>query len=168
MPLLVREVFADLYERLQALDVRIADYDRRIARLAQEMAPAQRLMQVPGVDPLTATALVATVGDGRLFKNGRQFAAWLGLVPRQYSSDGKARHGRITKRGDVYLRTLLIHGARAVMRHLAWHDDARSRWVRALKERRGFNKAAVALAAKQARILWSLLARDADYQPLAG
>ncbi len=168
LPLLAREVFADLYERLQALDARIADYDRRITRLAREIVPAQRLMQVPGVGPLTATALVATVGDGRLFKNGRQFAAWLGLVPRQYSSGGKARHGRITKRGDVYLRTLLVHGARAVMRHLARHDDAQSRWVRALKERRGFNKAAVALAAKQARILWSLLARDADYQPLAG
>ncbi len=168
LPPLAREVFADLYERLRVLEAHIGEYDRRIARLAREMAPAQRLMQVPGVGALTATALVATVGDGRLFKNGRQFAAWLGLVPRQYSSGGKARHGRITKRGDVYLRTLLVHGARAVMRHLARHDDARSRWVQALKERRGFNKAAVALAAKHARILWSLLAREAEYQPLAG
>jgi transposase len=151
LPPLAREVFADLDACLRVLEGHIAEYDRRIARLAQAMEPAQRLMQVPGVGPLTATALVATVGDARLFRNARQFAAWLGLVQRQYSSGGKARHGRITRRGDVYLRTLLVHGVRALMRHVARHDDARSRWVVALKERRGFNKAAVALAAKQFR-----------------
>jgi len=164
LPLLAREVFADLYARLQALEAGVAAYDRRIAQLARTMAPAKRLMQVEGVGPLTATALVATVGDARLFKNGRQLAAWLGLVPRQHSTGGKSRLGRITKRGDVYLRTLLVHGARSVLRHLAAKGDAKSRWGTALAARRGFNKAAVALAAKHARILWALLAHDTDYQ----
>jgi transposase len=167
LPGLAREVFADLQARLRSADERIATYDRRIAELARASEPVQRLMQVEGVGPLTATALTATVGDARQFRTGRQFAAWLGLVARQRSSGGKARHGRITKRGDVYLRTLLIHGARALMRHLVGRQDRKSRWVLALKERRGFNKAAVALAAKHARILWALLVRGTQYQ-LAG
>ena len=164
LPALTREVFAELYARLCSFDQQIANYDRRIVQLAQTSEPARRLMQVEGVGPLTATAIVATAGDGRQFRNGRQFAAWLGLVARQRSSGGKARHGRITKRGDVYLRTLLVHGARALMRHLAEREDRKSRWVLALKERRGFNKAAVALAAKHARILWALLAHASEYQ----
>lgn len=167
LPGLAREVFADLRARLRSADERIATYDRRIAELARASEPVQRLMQVEGVGPLTATAITATVGDARQFRTGRQFAAWLGLVARQRSSGGKARHGRITKRGDVYLRTLLIHGARALMRHLVGRQDRKSRWVLALKERRGFNKAAVALAAKHARILWALLVRGTQYQ-LAG
>lgn len=167
LPALAREVFMDLADRTRALDERIATYDRRVAQLARQTEPAQRLMQVPGVGPVTATALVATIGDARAFKNGRQLAAWLGLVPRQHSSGGTRRLGRITKRGDVYLRTLLIHGARAVMRQLAHRTDATSRWVTALKARRGFNKAVVALAAKQARILWALLVTGRPYQPAA-
>ncbi len=168
LPPLAREVFADLYERLVEMEQRIADYDRKVEQLAREDEVACCLMQVEGIGPLTATALVASVGDVRMFKNGRQFAAWLGLVPRQFSSGGKSRHGRITKRGDVYLRTLLIHGARAVMRFMARRDDARSRWVLSLKERRGFNKAAVALAAKNARVLWALMANGGEYRPCRG
>lgn len=164
LPALARKVFAELYERLGGFDKRIGEYDRRIGELARCSEAAQRLMQVEGVGPLTATAIVATVGDARQFRNGRQFAAWLGLVARQRSSGGKARHGRITKRGDVYLRTLLVHGARALMRHLAGREDRKSRWAQALKEQRGFNKAAVALAAKHARIVWVLLAQGGDYQ----
>jgi transposase len=165
LPVLAREVFTDLADRMQVLDDRITTYDRRMAQLARQMEPAQRLMHVPGVGPVTATAVVATVGDARTFHNGRQFAAWWGMVPRQHSSGGTRRLGRITKRGDVYLRTLLIQGARAVMRHLGRRTDATSRWVMALKARRGFNKAVVALAAKQARILWALLATGRPYQP---
>ncbi|MCB1764021.1 MAG: IS110 family transposase [Gammaproteobacteria bacterium] len=150
LPMLAREVFADLYERLRMLDQRITKYDRRIAQLAREMEPAKRLMQLDGVGPLTATAIVATAGDAQLFKNGRQFAAWLGMVPRQKSTGGKPRLGRITKRGDVYLRTLLVHGARSVLVRLSQKEDAKSRWAAALVERRGFNKAVVALAAKHA------------------
>jgi transposase len=164
LPGLAREVFADLYERLGSCDERIREYDRRIAELARASEPAQRLMRVEGVGPLTATAITAAVGDARQFRNGRQFAAWLGLVARQRSSGGKARHGRITKRGDVYLRTLLIHGARALMRHLGRREDRKSRWALAVRERRGFNKAVVALAAKHARILWALLAHSTEYR----
>jgi transposase len=167
LPALAREVFTDLADRLRALDERIAGYDRRVAQLARQTDAAQRLLQVPGVGPVTATALIATIGDARAFKNGRQLAAWLGMVPRQHSSGGTRRLGRITKRGDVYLRTLLIHGARAVMRQLARRTDATSRWVLALKARRGFNKAVVALAAKQARVLWALLATGRPYEPAA-
>ena len=163
LPVLAREVFADLADRLRALDERITHYDRRVETVARQTEPAQRLMQVPGVGPVTATAVVATVGDARTFKNGRQFAAWLGMGPRQHSSGGTRRLGRITKRGDVYLRTLLIHGARAVMRQVARRTDATSRWVMALTARRGFNKAVVALAAKQARVLWALLATGRPY-----
>lgn len=111
LPVLAREVFTDLADRLRTVDERIAVYDRRVEAVARQTEPAQRLLQVPGVGPVTATPLVATVGDARSFKHGCQLAAWLGLVPRQHSSGGTRRLGRITKRGDVYLRTLLIHGA---------------------------------------------------------
>jgi len=159
-----REAFAELYECLVELDARVAEYDRRITRLARESQPAQRLMQLPGVGPLSATALVASAGDARHFSNGRQFAAWLGLVPRQHSSGDKTRLGGITKRGDRYLRTLLVHGARSVLTRAARRDDPRSRWAVALRERRGFNKAVVALAAKHARSAWVMLAREEDYR----
>lgn len=165
LPALAREVFTDLADRLRTGDERIAVYDRRVEAVARQTESAQRLLQAPGIGPVTATALVATVGNAHAFKNGRQFAAWLGLVPRQHSSGGTRRLGRITKRGDVYLRTLLIHGARAVMRQLARRTDATSRWVTALQARRGFNKAVVALAAKHARIVWALLATGQTYQP---
>jgi len=167
LPDLAREVFAELHERLVELDRRIHDYDRRLAGLAKTMPHAERLMQLEGVGPLTATALIASVGDAREFRDGRQFAAWLGLVPRQYSSGGKTRLGRITKRGDRYLRTLLVHGARAVLLHAGRHQDAKSRWAVQLRARRGFNKAIVALAAKHARILWAMLARAEAYRPPA-
>lgn len=168
LPGLAREVFADLADRLRALDGRIAAYDRRLAQLARQTEPAHRLMRVPGVGPVTATALVATVGNARSFTNGRQLAAWVGLVPRQHSRGGRQRLGRITKRGDVYLRTLLMHGARVVLRQLAQRTDATSRWARALQARRSFNKAVVALAAKQARMLWVLLATGRSYQSAGG
>jgi transposase len=164
LPDLAREVFAGLYDRLVDLDAQVAWYDRRVQALARTHEAARRLMELDGVGPLTATALVASVGDARLFHNGRQLAAWLGLVPRQRSSGGKSRHGRITKRGDAYLRTLLIHGARARLRHVLNRDDPTSRWAQALKERQGRNKAAVALAAKTARVAWALLARDEHYR----
>ena len=167
LPDLARELFADLRERLVALDAQIGAYDRRIEQLARASAVAQRLMRLEGIGAVTATALIAGAGDGRQFANGRQFAAWLGLVPREYSSGGKIRRGRISKRGDAYLRTLLIHGARVVYRHLGERADRKSQWLRQLAARRGVNKAVVALAAKHARILWALLSRGGDYQPVA-
>lgn len=168
LPDLARDTIADLAERLGELEERIKGYDKRIERLADESGTASRLMQVEGIGPVTATALVATVGDARAFKNGRQFAAWLGLVPRQFSTGGKPRHGRITKRGDRYLRTLLVHGARAALCQLSRLNTAKAQWAQGVRQRRGFNKATIALAAKQARILWALMAREADYEPGKG
>jgi transposase len=167
LPGLAREVIVELQDRLQDLDQRLATYDRRIAQLASQNTIAQRLMQLEGVGAVTATAMVATIGNGKAFKNGRQFAAWLGLVPRQYSSGGKQRLGHLSKRGDVYLRTLLIHGARSVLRLTGQRTDAKSRWAERLKQRRGNNIAAVALAAKHARMIWAMLARDQEYRRVA-
>jgi transposase len=118
---------------------------------------------IPGIGPLTATALIAAVPDATHFKNGRQLAAWLGLVPREHSTGGKPRLLGISKRGDLYLRKLLVHGARATLRWVALKDDPRSRWVKALVARRGKNRAAVALANKNARIIWALLAHNQEY-----
>jgi len=163
-PTLVREVGEELRERLVELDRRIGQYDRRIEQLATQNEATTRLMQVEGVGPMTATAIVATIGDGHAFQHGRQFAAWVGLVPKQHSTGGKTVLGRITKHGNVYLRTLLIHGARAVLQCSAKRSDQKSRWVEAVRQRRGNNIAAVALAAKHARILWALLARGQEYR----
>ncbi len=157
-------MFSDQYRRLCELDRLVDEYDRKIESLAKSKEVTKRLMAVEGIGPITATAIVASAGDLHDFKNGRQFAAWLGLVPRQWSSGGKQRHGRITKRGDSYIRTLLIHGARAVIRFIERRDDEKSRWVKALIERRGVNKAAVALAAKHARIIWSMISKDTEYK----
>jgi transposase len=167
LPGLARETIAELQERLWDLDARIAAYDRRIAQLARQHEAAQRLMQLEGVGAATATAMVAAMGDGKAFKNGRQCAAWLGRVPQQYSSGGKARLGHISKRGNVYLRTLLIHGARSVLQLAGQRTDAKSRWAERLRQRRGNNIAAVALAAKHARIIWARLARGQEYRQAA-
>ena len=164
LPELVREVVGELRERLLEWDRRIAEYDRRVEQLAKQNEATRRLMQVEGVGPITATAVVATIGHGQAFQHGRQFAAWLGLVPKQHSTGGKTVLGRITKQGNVYVRTLLIHGARAVLQSSARRTDRKSRWVEAVRQRRGNNIAAVALAAKHARILWALLARGEEYQ----
>jgi transposase len=165
VPGIAREVFADATRQLIELDARIGEYDRRIAALARASEPAQRLMRIEGVGPVTASAIVASVGDANAFRNGRQFAAWLGLTPRQHSTGGKQRLGAMTKHGDIYLRTLLIHGSRAVLRTAAQRIDAKSRWVETLRRRRPDNVAAVALAAKHARIIWALLARGQHYRP---
>ena len=165
IPELARQAFVEINERIRDLDARLLAYDRRIEALARESEAAQRLMAIPGVGPVTATAIVATVGHASEFRNGRQFAAWLGLVPRQYSTGGKVRLGRITKRGDVYLRTLLIHGTRAVLARLAEKTDRQSAWVRSLIERRGYKRATVALAAKNARTIWAMLAKGQTYSP---
>jgi transposase len=164
LPTLARRILADLLQQLHHLDEQVEHYERELGALAQLSEPAQRLMQINGIGPITATALVASVGDARVFKNGRQFAAWLGLTPRQYSSGGITRLGRITKRGDRYLRMLLVHGARALLRFVNRKTDARSAWAKALKERRHVNIAAVALAAKHARIIWALLAKGTEYR----
>lgn len=165
LPPLFRAVLAELAERLRELNERIGQYDELVAAQAAVMPQARRLMCMPGIGPVSATALVASVGDAREFASAREFAAWLGLVPRQYSSGGTSRLAGISKRGDGYLRRLLVHGARAVLRTAAGKDDGLSRWAVALKARRGENVAAVALAAKQARRVWAMLAKDRDFCP---
>ena len=164
LPDIARESFAELYDRWLDLERRLVDYDRRLRLLARQDTVTRRLMQLPGIGPITATAVVASAGDVGAFRNGRQFAAWLGLVPRHYASGGKGRTGRITKRGDAYVRTLLVHGARAALRSAHRREDGLGQWALAVKDRRGPNKAAVALAAKHARILWAMLTREVDYQ----
>jgi transposase len=163
IPSLAREVLAELNGRIRRLDEDILAYDRRLEAIARHSEPVQRLLAIPGVGPITATAMVASIADAKLFKNGRQLAAWLGLVPRQYSTGGKPRLGRITKRGDVYLRTLLVHGARAALTMMARRTDRLALWAQALIARRGFKKACVALAAKNARTIWALLAKGQTY-----
>lgn len=164
LPLLARETVGELHDRLRTLDERILAYDRKISVLAKACEPARRLMAIEGVGPVTATALVASVGNASAFKSGRQFAAWLGLTPRQNSRGGKTKLGSISKRGDVTLRTLLIHGTRSVLRLTADKTDRKSRWAEALKERACANVAAVALAAKKARIIWAMRSRGTEYQ----
>jgi transposase len=159
----LRVVLAGLQEDLIRLDERVAQLDQVIERAARQDATARRLQQIPGIGPITATALVASVGDARQFRRGRDMAAWLGLVPRQHSSGGKDVLLGISKRGDAYLRTLLIHGARAVTRVASRKTDARSQWMVRLSQRRHANIAAVALANKNARIAWALMTRQTDY-----
>lgn len=157
-------LLCELTEELQMLDERLARYDRRLRQLAQDDDRIRRLQTISGIGPVTASALVAAVGDAKQFKNGREMAAWVGLVPRQHSSGGKTRLGHISKRGDSYLRTLLIHGARAVLNASGHKEDRRSRWLQSVAERRNRNVATVALANKNARIAWAVLNREEEYR----
>lgn len=159
------EMLRDMREELAELDARLSDYNRRIRNLFRSNEMCQRIGKIEGIGPITATALVAAVGNQSCFKNGRHFAAWLGLVPKQHSSGGKARLFGISKRGDRYLRTMLIHGARAVLGRSSGKTDARSQWINRMRERRHPNVVAVALANKNARIVWSVLSREEEYQP---
>jgi transposase len=165
---LSQEMFWKLIEEFSALEEQLAYYQEKLEALAKTHPECQRLMTIPGIGPLSATALVAAVCDASAFHNGRQFAAWLGLVPRQHSTGGKERLLGISKRGDCYLRKLLIHGARATMRWVGLKTDRRSQWIRQLIERRGHNRTAVAIANKNARIVWALLTSHQDYQPATG
>jgi transposase len=160
LPELARGAIGDLLEQLRLLDGRIDAYDAQIHAQAKLSEPARRLMQIRGIGATTALAIVATVGNAREFKNGRQFAAWIGLVPSQYSTGGKSRLGHISKRGDAYLRNLLVQGARSVLQSAPMHQDRISRWALALQERRGYFRALVAIANKNARVAWALLARE--------
>lgn len=150
-----------------SLEEKITALDEQIGAVYQASEPCQRVAAVEGIGPLTATALVAAMSDGKAFKNGRQFAAWLGLVPRPHSSGGKTRLFGISKRGDPYLRTLLIHGARSVVYRASRKTDRRSLWIADKQCRLGTSKACVAVANKNARIVWSLIAREESYRRAA-
>jgi transposase len=157
-------VVGDLLSEVHRLDERIEQYDLHIMAIAGQDDRAQALMRLPGVGPTTATALLAMIGNGHEFKCGRQFAAWLGLTPGQYSSGGKTRLGRITKAGDGYLRTMLILGARSVLAAAKDKTDGLSRWAVELEGRAGYWKAVVAIAAKNARMCWAMLARGEAFK----
>lgn len=161
----VRRLVSREYERVRTLDRDIKEVERELGVVSQADAACQRLQAVPGLGPIGTTALLGAVGDGRAFRSGRELAAWLGLVPRQYTTGGKPRLYGISKRGDKRLRALLIHGARAVVRHAARKADPLSRWIQAVQARRGTNVATVALANKLARIAWVLLTRAESYTP---
>jgi transposase len=159
-----RALLEGMRQDLVGLDKRVAEMDKKLLALANGNPDAKRLQAIPGIGPITATALVCAVGDGKLFKRGRDMAAWLGLTPKQHSSGGKERLLGISKRGDTYLRTLLVHGARSVLKVAGNKDDPRSRWLQNLCGRRNNNIAAVALANKNARIAWALLSKGVDYR----
>ncbi len=154
----------DLLSEVHHLDQRIEQYDVHVRTIAKQCAASKRLMKLAGVGPTTATTIVAMIGNGHEFSSGRQFAAWLGLVPGQYSSGGKTRLGHITKAGDGYLRSLLVLGARAVLNAAAGKSDSLSRWAVKLSERRGYWRAVVAIAAKNARMAWAMLRKGEEFK----
>jgi len=160
-----RSLLHGLWDDLLALDDRVGEMDKTIKRLAENNEDCVRLQQLRGVGPMIATAMVATVGDARQYHKSRQMAAAIGITPKQHSSGGKDRLLGISKRGDVYLRTLMIHGARAVVTRAEHKDDRLSRWVTGIATRRHPNVAAVALANKTARMAWALLRNETDYDP---
>ena len=174
VPELIEDAERDLPGSFRVLVQRLLDHLKELGRQVDEIETqiqtwhrasdlSSRLAQVPGIGPITASALVASIGDAKNFDDGRQLAAWLGLVPRQHSSGGKSNLLGMSKRGDSYLRTLLIHGARSVIYRAGQKADACS-WINAVVQRRNKNVAAVALANKNARIVWALLAHDRRYE----
>ena len=161
---LSRELFAEQYQKLKELDKTIKSHDQRIARLCQQNQLSKRFLAVPGVGIITASIMAADIGDGTAYASSRDYAASLGVVPKQHSSGDKQVYLGISKRGNRYIRKMLIHGARSVLKTCRNKTDKLSVWLQALIERRGFNKATVALANKNARILWAMENKDQDYQ----
>jgi len=164
LPGMMRQLLARLGENLKEMDKQVGELERQIKLWHRDNEQSRKLEAIAGIGPITATAFVATVGDVKSFKNARQVPAWLGMVPRHEGTGGKATLGRISKRGDVYLRTMLIHGARTVVAQLERKRDATDEWLRKLVARRNKNIAAVALAAKNARIAWAVLAHERSYE----
>jgi transposase len=160
-----RRLLAGLWNDLRSLDARIAELDAEMAAIVEDTPAAQRLLELRGVGPIIATALVAALGSGQSFRRGRDFAVSLGLTPKQHSSGGKERLLGISKRGDAYLRYLLVHGARAAVRTEPGKTDPLSRWIQALCTRRHTNVVVVALACKTARMAWALTRHNRAYEP---
>jgi transposase len=167
LPDLARQTLVELADMIEATQERIAAFDERLERLARSDEASRRLMKVPGVGPVGAGTIRALAGDVTRFRTGRDFAAWLGLTPRQNSSGDKVRIGAISKAGNRELRTLLVLGQMAVMRYARARPQQASRWLIALMKRRPPLVVAVAMAAKTARIIWAMLARGEAYRPRA-
>jgi transposase len=160
----MRRLLEAVWQEWKQLEIHIAEADDEIECIASNDAACQRLRQIPGVGPLASTATVAAVGNGAAFRKGREFAAWLGLVPKQYSTGGKARLYGISKRGNEYLRRMFIHGARAVLYRVKYDTEGFGRWVHQLEARAPRNKVVVAIANKLARIAWAVLSSGKIYQ----
>lgn len=158
------QIFIRLYKQFKIYVKQVAAYDKEIEQMAAKDPMCREIMKIEGVGPLTASAAVATIGDAKLFKNGREVSAWLGLVPKQHSSGNTIRLSGITKRGDRYVRKLLINGGRTIVKNCENKKDERSIWVADKKHRSGYNKAAVAVANKNARIIWAILASGECYR----
>ena len=163
LPIVFRELLLRLRSHLLELNRQIQALEDQIDAWHKDNEDSQRLAKIPGVGVLTASALVASIGDARCFKNGRELAAWLGLVPRQHSSGGKPLLLGISKRGDAYLRTLMVHGARSAVRVAANKQTPTDSWTNQLGARRHINVVSVARANKNARVAWALLAHKRDY-----
>ncbi len=163
LPGVFRQLIDRLGSNLKELDRQVKELEVQIQVWHRNNVDSRKLAQIPGIGPISASALVASIGDARNFKDGRQLAAWLGLVPRQHSTGGKSTLLGISKRGDCYLRTLLIHGARSVVRVVEQKANDANQWLTGIMRRRNKNVAAVALANKNARIIWALLAQDREY-----
>jgi transposase len=164
LPAMMRQLIAQLGEQLKELDRQVGEVERQIKLWHRENEHSRKLEKIAGIGPITASAFVASVGDAKSFKNARQVPAWLGMVPRHEGTGGKTVLGKISKRGDVYLRTMLIHGARSVIAQIERKPDQADEWLKKLLARRNKNIAAVALAAKNARTAWALLAHERGYQ----
>jgi transposase len=162
LPPLARMALHGLLDRLGAVGLEIRKVEREIVAWCRHDDASRRLMTIPGIGPITASAIAATVSNASLFRSGRQFAAWLGLTPKAHSSGGKERLGGISKQGDGYIRRLLVNGASAVMR-MTRKDATRQPWLARLLERKPAKVAAVALANKSARIAWAIMARNEVY-----
>jgi transposase len=163
----MRNLLAQIWQEWKQLELDIESITGEIERISNEDEACKRLRQVPGIGPLVSTAMVAAVGNGAAFRKGREFAAWLGLVPRQYSTGGKTRLYGISKRGNIYLRRMFIHGARAVLLRIKYDTAGLGHWVHQLEARAPRNKVIVAIANKLARIAWSVLYRGEDYRHAA-
>lgn len=160
-----REAFWELAEELRKLDAQVKRYDQELIQIAREHPVCERLQEIIGIGPITATALISSVSEPHRFKNGRAFAANIGLIPRHSGTGGQNKIGSMSKRGDVYLRQLLIHGARSALRTAKRRADKQSLWSIRVMQRVGFNKAVVAIANKNARIVWKLMTTDQSYNP---
>lgn len=166
LPTWMQRMVADLLAHINTLDQRVDEYDEQIKQIAAADTACKRLMKLDGIGPVTASALAASVGNAHDFKNGRQLAAWLGLVPGRHGSGGKTRLGRITNAGDHYLRSLLVMGARSMLSLAHNKSDRVSRWAMSLQARVGYGKTVVAIAAKNARLAWATLAKGEQFNPL--
>lgn len=163
----MKELISDLYDELCHLDECIKKYDKKLKKIFNENEICQRLSSIEGMGVISTTALVASVGDPNVFRNGRQMSAWIGVVPKQYSSGNQERLLGISKRGDIYLRKVMIHGARSVVYRAKHKTDKRSHWINSVRHRRGTNKACVALVNKNIRIAWALMMKEEVYQKAA-